>query len=152
MSAATASPARGSVREFAGSFRRLFRAFRQTRPFWGGLLLILAGVWIIRLMSFSFGFVITGGWNATAGYVLGGALIIFGLAVWASPLYAPLLGLLSVLVALAAFISANLGGYLVGSLLGVLGGSMVWAWGEKRPKGPKRSRVSRRRQVDGSAS
>lgn len=139
--APTATPTTSPLRRRASQARTLLRAFRRTRPFWGGLLLMAAGAWIIKLMSFSFGFVVAGGWNASAGYVLGGALIIFGLTAWAAPHYAPLVGLLGVLVALAAFISANLGGYLVGTLLGIIGGSMVWGWGEKRPR-RRRSRGS----------
>ena len=44
--------------------------------------------------------------------------------------------------AIKEFVAANLGGYLVGSVLGIVGGSLVWAWGEKAPR---RARGGRRR-------
>ncbi|AKU14911.1 DUF6114 domain-containing protein [Luteipulveratus mongoliensis] len=118
----------------AGQVRTGLRSFRQTRPFWGGLLLLLAGADIIYFAGYPLRFAVSNGWNASAGYILGGGLILFALVSWASPLYAPMLGLLGVLVALAAFISTNLGGLLIGTALGIVGGSMVWAWGEKGPK------------------
>ncbi|KRC52839.1 MULTISPECIES: DUF6114 domain-containing protein [unclassified Nocardioides] len=121
-----------------------FRAFRRTRPFWGGLWCILAGAWIVRSMFFSFVLAVSGGWSYSSGYILGGGLVLFGLVAWFAPHYRGLLGVLAVLLALAAFVAANLGGYLLGSVLGILGGSMVWAWGEKTPR---RSRGGRRRAV-----
>ncbi len=119
-----------------------FRAFRRTRPFWGGLWCIAAGAWIIRSMFFSFVLAVSGGWSYSAGYILGGGLVLFGLVSWFAPHYRALLGIMAVLLALAAFVAANLGGYLIGSVLGILGGSMVWAWGDKAPR---RARGGRRR-------
>ncbi|WP_018156529.1 DUF6114 domain-containing protein [Demetria terragena] len=115
------------------STRGRVRDFRQTRPFWGGLLLILAGAAIIHFAGTPVSLSMATEWNSSAGYVLGGGLVLFGLVSWLSPDYAPLLGLLGVLVALVAFVSANLGGLLIGTVLGIVGGSMVWAWGEKKP-------------------
>ncbi len=119
-----------------------FRAFRRTRPFWGGLWCIAAGAWIIRSMFFSFVLAVSGGWSYSAGYILGGGLVLFGLVSWFAPHYRSLLGIMAVLLSLAAFVAANLGGYLVGSVLGIVGGSRVWAWGETAPR---RARGGRRR-------
>ncbi|MFT4287171.1 DUF6114 domain-containing protein [Nocardioides sp.] len=113
-----------------------FRAWRRTRPFWGGLWCIVAGAWIVKAMSFSIGLALTGGWSYAAGYVMGGGLILFGLVTWLAPHYRSLCGLVAFLIALGAFPTANLGGYLVGSVLGVIGSSMIWAWGEKKPRRP----------------
>lgn len=124
--------------------RQWFRTFRRTRPFWGGLWCIAAGAWIVRSMFFTFFLAVSGGWSYSAGYILGGGLVLFGLVAWFAPHYRGLVGVLAVLLALAAFVAANLGGYLVGSVLGIVGGSMVWAWGEKAPR---RTRGGRRRAV-----
>lgn len=118
---------------------RWFTAYRRTRPFWGGLLMMIGGLEIIQMMSFSLAIAVGGGWNTSAGYILGGGLVIFGLCAWFTPYYSSLVGLLGVLVALAAFVGANLGGLLVGTILGIVGGSMVWAWGEKAPKRVRRA-------------
>lgn len=124
----------------ANAGRLWFRAFRRTRPFWGGLWSILGGAWIVNAMSFSFVLATTGGWNFSAGYILGGTMVLFGLVAWFAPIYKSLTGIMVVLISLAAFVSANLGGYLVGTVLGIIGGSMMWAWGEKKPKASHRSR------------
>lgn len=116
-----------------GTAWRWFRAFRRTRPFWGGLWTVLAGIWIIRSMDFGLGMAVTGGWSYSAGYTLGGALVLFGLVAWFAPHYRGLVGVLAFAAALIAFVAANLGGYLVGTVLGIIGGSMIWAWGDKKP-------------------
>ncbi|OUZ08560.1 hypothetical protein BHE97_12840 [Aeromicrobium sp. PE09-221] len=126
------------VAEDRGRVRRAWRwfgAFRRTRPFWGGLWLLLGGYVVIDLASSSIGFAVQGGWSASSGYILGGAMVLFGLVAWFTPHYSGLVGLLGVLTALAAFVGSNLGGFLIGTLLGIIGGSMVWAWGEKKPPG-----------------
>ncbi|MGY0387566.1 DUF6114 domain-containing protein [Nocardioides sp. WG-D5] len=118
--------------------RSWFRAWRRTRPFWGALWLIVAGAWIIYWMSFDIGIALTGGWSYSAGYVMGGSLIMFGLVTWLAPHYKSLSGVVGFLIALGAFPTANLGGFVVGSVLGIIGGSMVWSWGEKKPRPARR--------------
>lgn len=125
-----------SVGSFLGALRRTFRAFRRTRPFWGGLWLIASGVWILRMLGFSIGLVVPGV-ASSAGYGIAFCLIAFGLVSWFAPHYSPLLGILGVAAALGSFIYANLGGFVVGSVVGILGGSMVFGWGEKKPKQPR---------------
>ncbi len=132
--------------------RTWFRAFRRTRPFWGGLWTMLAGIWIIRAMNFGLGLAVTGGWSYSAGYTLGGALVLFGLVAWFAPHYKSLVGILAFAVALIAFVAANLGGYLIGTVLGILGGSMIWAWGEKKPKGGSAGRRSGRSKRSAAAA
>lgn len=124
------------------AFLRWFRAYRRTRPFWGGLWLGLGGLWLLKFSNMSIGLVLGGGWNQSAAYVVGGGMLLFALVAWVSPHYAGLVGFLGVLLALAAFISVNLGGFLIGSLLGILGGSMVWGWGEKKPRRGKSDQVA----------
>lgn len=117
-----------------------FAAFRRTRPFWGALWLGLGGAAVIHFSRAPLGLAIGGGWNASAGYILGGGMVMFALVAWFAPHYSALVGLVGVLLALAAFIAANLGGFLVGTVLGIFGGSMVWGWGEKRPRPAPASR------------
>ena len=112
--------ARGVAR-LVGVIWRWFRAWRRTRPFWGGLWTILAGLEIIKAMSFSIGLALTGGWGYSAGYVMGGGLVLFGLVAWLAPFYRSLAGVAAFLIALGAFPTANLGGYLIGSVLGIIG-------------------------------
>ena len=127
---------------------RHFRAFRATRPFWGGLWMVLAGAEIIQMTRVPMAVAIGGGWNSSAGYILGGGLLMFGLVAWFAPHYSGLVGLVGIFVALAAFVAANLGGLLIGSFRGVIGGAMTWGWGEKKPARPR----GRRRRASDSAA
>jgi len=122
--------------------RVLFAAFRRSRPFWGGLWTIIAGAWIVKVMSFPIGIALNGGWSYSAGYVVGGSLMVFGVIAWLAPNYRMLAGVVTFLLAIAAFPVADLGGYLVGSLLGIVGSSMIIAWGDK----PARLERGRRRK------
>lgn len=138
------TPARGRGRAVLHALsvvRRWFRAWRRTRPFWGGLWTVLAGAEIIKAMSFSIGLALTGGWSHSAGYVMGGGLVLFGLTAWFAPHYRGLAGIVAFLIALGAFPTANLGGYLLGSVLGIIGASMIWSWGPKKPRTTRRHRA-----------
>lgn len=129
------SPTLGArLRHGLRSARLHARAFRRTRPFWGSVWLLLGGIWLIRFSNFSLGLALGSGWNSSAAYVVGGGMVMFALVGIFAPHYSALTGLVGVLLALAAFVSVNLGGFLIGSLLGILGGSMIWGWGEKRPR------------------
>jgi hypothetical protein len=121
---------------------RWFRAYRRTRPFWGGLWLALGGVVVVYFNRSPLGLALTGGFNHSAGYILGGAMVLFAGVALASPLYARLVGVLGILSAMAAFIGSNFGGFLVGSVLGILGGAMIWGWGELAPRRPAGARVA----------
>lgn len=122
---------------------RWFRAFRRTRPFWGSVWLVLGGVVVVHFSRTPLTMVVGGGWSSSAGYILGGAMVMFGLVAVFSPLYRGLAGITGVLLGLAAFVAANLGGFLIGTVLAVVGGSMIWGWGEKRPKRERRGQRRR---------
>ena len=122
--------------------RRWFRDFRRSRPFWGALWLGLGGAAVIHFSRSPLTMVIGGGWNSSAGYILGGAMVMFASVALFAPLYRGLCGLVGVLLGLAAFIAANLGGFLIGTLLAIIGGSMIWGWGEKRPRRSRRRRAA----------
>jgi hypothetical protein len=133
----------------SGRLRRAFRGLRRTRPFWAGLWAIVAGLFLIRSASFAL-FVALNGTSHWGCYLLGGTLVLLGLTAWVAPFYAAFLGLLTMLVALLAFPLANLGGYLVGTVLGLLGGAMMLAFGPRRRRRRRRPRRSRR-SAGGSA-
>ncbi|GLZ41728.1 hypothetical protein Acsp05_53520 [Actinokineospora sp. NBRC 105648] len=96
-----------------------------------------AGGWAVMSLTFApTAVVVSAGFGGIYGYLLGGGLILFGLCAWFAPRTRHLAGFLGVLFAVASLVASNLGGFLVGMLLGVLGGSMTFGWG------PKRDRVS----------
>ncbi|MEV5742687.1 DUF6114 domain-containing protein [Microbispora rosea] len=103
--------------------------WRRSRPFWGGLLVLAAG---LELLSIPFAtqalpLVIQSG-TVGATYLIALVLIILGLMVWLQPGQRAFLGVVAVLVSIASFVYANLGGFLVGMLLGLVGGALAVAW------------------------
>lgn len=100
---------------------------RSTRPLLGGALLLLAGLEILWVDGRDLGVVLSGASGSTP-VVLGSVLVLFGLLAWVTPLYAPMIGLLAQGAAVLSFFAANLGGYVIGALLGVIGGALVFAW------------------------
>lgn len=127
---------------------RAFRAWRRSRPFWGGLLLLLAGVELlaIPLLSVlahgSVKVVIYIGVGGVFGVLIGGLLMACGLLIWFHPVQRVFYAIAGVLLAVASFVATNLGGFFLGMLLGVTGASLSFGWtpgpgrlaGQHRPR------------------
>jgi hypothetical protein len=62
------------------------------------------------------------------GILIGALLIACGLALWFSPAHKSFYGIAGVLLAILSFIGTNLGGFFIGMLLGIIGGSLAFAW------------------------
>jgi len=117
--------------------RRTFRAFRRTRPFWGGLWLLVGGWLVLRLSMVSAHVVVAGGLTAVGGWLTGGGMIACGLATWAAPSQRYVLGVVGSLLAITSLVVSNLGGLFVGMFAGLVGGAMTLAWGPKAPSRPR---------------
>jgi hypothetical protein len=136
------------VRARAARARRAFRDWRRSRPFWGGLLLLLAGVELvgIPLLSVlahgSVKVVIYIGVGGVFGVLIGGLLVACGLLIWFHPVQRVFYAIAGVLLAVASFVATNLGGFFLGMLLGVIGASLSFGWtpgpgrlaGQHRPR------------------
>ncbi|MEY9967683.1 hypothetical protein ABIA33_005762 [Streptacidiphilus sp. MAP12-16] len=119
--------------------RRAFRNWRRTRPFWGGLLILLAG---LPILYFPYADLNVGALSihlaTTAGagsLVIGLLLIALGISVWFQPLIRIFAGIASIVLALVSIPMSNLGGFGLGLLPGLLGGALVCSWAPlKQPK------------------
>jgi Family of unknown function (DUF6114) len=105
-----------------------WRSWRHSRPFWGGLFVILGGTVTILTERSPLPLVIHLGIQGAAGYLLPIVLVLCGLLLWFNPAQRTFYGILAVLLALGTWITSNLGGFLVGMLLGLVGGSLAVAW------------------------
>jgi hypothetical protein len=112
--------------------RRTFRAFRRTRPFWGGLWLLFGGWLVLRLSMVDTQVVVSGGMTGVGGWLTGGGMILCGLAAWGAPSQRYVVGVVGVMLAVTSLVVSNLGGFFVGMALGMLGGAMTLSWGPKR--------------------
>ncbi|MEU7296648.1 DUF6114 domain-containing protein [Streptomyces exfoliatus] len=111
-----------------------FRAFRRTRPFWGGVWLVAGGWTVLKFSLSSLQLIVSTGFGGVAGYLVGGGMILCGLVPMALPAQRYTFGLIGVVLAVVSLVVSNLGGFLLGMTLGVLGGSMMVGWGAKRPR------------------
>jgi Family of unknown function (DUF6114) len=109
--------------------RRAFRRWRKSRPFWGGLLLILAGVEIFYSGNLNLGNIqIHLGLNGFKSYIIPLVVVLCGALTWATPAQRMFYGIIGTAAAVYSVVSVNLGGFIVGLLLGIFGGALSVAW------------------------
>lgn len=110
--------------------RRRFRRWRHTRPFWAGLLVIVAGILLISYPIGPWPQMVALGSAAFTGMAIGLILIIGGLFLWFAPHQRLFLSLVLMICSILALVASNLGGFLVGTALGMLGSAMAFGWRE----------------------
>ncbi|MFJ8432482.1 DUF6114 domain-containing protein [Kitasatospora sp. NPDC094019] len=131
MSSATAE-ARPEHRNPVGAIWRGFREFRRSRPFWGGLLAMIAGV---PILYFPYAHLSLGGvtiaMSTTAGagsLIIGVLLIILGLTAWFQPAVRIFAGVATTLLTLVSIPVSNLAGFGMALFPGIIGGGLMMAW------------------------
>jgi Family of unknown function (DUF6114) len=131
-----------------------WRAWRRSRPFWGGLLLILAGLELVLLplsgvlVHGGLKLVIYIGIGGVFGVLIGALLIAAGTALLVNPEHRTFYGIAGVVLGFASFPASNLGGFFLGMLLALGGGLLGYAWspitveGAGTPESPGPARES----------
>jgi hypothetical protein len=122
----------GPIRQALLAWQR----WRRTRPFWGGLLIILGGAEMLLSEQAPLPIVIHVGVQGLAGYLVPIVLVLCGVLLWLSPSQQTFYSVLAVVLALGSWITSNLGGFFVGLLLGVIGGALAFAWQRGEDPGP----------------
>ncbi|MER5864203.1 DUF6114 domain-containing protein [Kitasatospora sp. NPDC002040] len=112
--------------------RVMFRTWRRTRPFWGGLLAMVSGVPILyfpyaklNLNGLSFAMSTTAG---AGSLVIGLLMIALGLTAWFQPVIRIFAGVATTILALISIPVANLGGFVMGAVLGLVAGGLLVSW------------------------
>lgn len=108
--------------------RLRWRAWRRSRPFWGGLATVVAGAEICAIPLAPLKIMLHQGIAGIPSVLLGLIMIVLGLSAWFAPHYSGLAGVVTVLLAAAALVISNLGGFLFGTLIGVTGGALIFGW------------------------
>jgi hypothetical protein len=135
---------------------RAFTAWRRGRPFWAGLF-VAGGAFIIlfppfvgvKLGDMVISIKTIGGVSAA---LIGTLLAICAVSLWVQPKFRLASGIVTVLLSLVALVVTNLGGFLVGTILSLLGGALAVAW-TNDPKEPKKvKRKHRAEQESGPES
>ncbi|MFF2076946.1 DUF6114 domain-containing protein [Kitasatospora sp. NPDC058162] len=111
---------------------RHFREFRRSRPFWGGLLAMIAGV---PILYFPYAHLTFGGltiaMSTTAGagsLIIGVLMIILGLTAWFQPAVRVFAGIATILLTLVSIPVSNLAGFGLALLPGLIGGGLMVSW------------------------
>ena len=105
-----------------------FREWRGRRPFAGGLLLFLGGAEILVTMKAPLPVILRIGMQGVAGYLLSTLMVLIGLLILFNPAQRLFYSILGVLLSLGTWPTSNLGGFLVGLLLGVVGSCLTFGW------------------------
>lgn len=111
-----------------------WRRWRRSRPFWGGLLILLAGLEILLTLRAPLSVIVHLGPQNLAGYLVPVIMVLCGLLLWFTPDQRLFYSILAILMALASWVTSNLGGFFVGLLLGLVGGSLAFAWSDAAPR------------------
>ncbi len=113
-------------------YYRVFRAWTHRRPFGGGICLVISAILIglPSLNNFRIGDLIL-----TVSTISGVSTVVLAIAMGVCAVAAlfwshvrVIAGIAAMIIALVAFPAANFGGYVLGTLLGVVGASLVLAW------------------------
>lgn len=114
------------------SWRLSFRRWRWGRPFWAGLLTLLAGFPIayfpyanLTLGQLTVRMATTAG---SGSLIIGVLLGVLGLTMWFQSAVRVFAGVASILLGLVSLPVSNFGGFIIGFLLALLGGALAVSW------------------------
>lgn len=112
--------------------RLAFRHFRWSRPFWAGLLTMVAGLPIayfpyanLTLGQLTVRMATTAG---SGSLIIGVLLFVLGLTMWFQSAVRIFAGVAAILLALVSLVVSNFGGFLLGFLFALLGGALGVSW------------------------
>lgn len=144
---------------------RRFTRWRRRRPFAGGLLTILAGAWILTpaylSMEISNIQIQVSTLGGVSTLVIGILLIVCGLMTWFRSEVRIFTGVAAMVLGIVALPQSNLGGFIIGTLLAVIGGALALAWvpqtkadakAEKAERKARRGAGRRTRQNGGNGT
>lgn len=117
---------------------RAFREWRRRRPFLGGLLILLGGAEILLTEIAPMRVTIHLGAEGLAGEAVPVVLMLCGLLLLVAPEQRLFYTIIAMLLSAASWITSNLGGFILGLLLGLIGCSLAFAWVPRRDSAPAR--------------
>lgn len=109
------------------SKRDMFKSWRTRRPFWGATLSILSGVIILAVPVQLYEIAAVPGSMIVIGLLLGGLTLLMGVLTYVMPKLSTLFGIITIFSSVLSILGA-LGGFFIGTILGIIGGSILIAW------------------------
>ncbi|MDQ0584106.1 DUF6114 domain-containing protein [Streptomyces rishiriensis] len=125
-------------------WRDRFRGWRGRRPFAGGVLLVLGGAEILVTMKAPLPVILHVGMQGLAGYLLPTLMVLCGLLIIFNPTQRLFYSIIAILLSLGTWLTSNIGGFVVGLLMGAVGSSLAFGWLPDQE--PRQSRRQRRKE------
>ncbi|MFG2056064.1 DUF6114 domain-containing protein [Micromonospora sp. NPDC048930] len=117
-----------------------WRRWRRGRPFTAGVLITLGGGEMLVTLRAPLGVLLHVGPQGLAAYLVPTILVLCGVLLITTPQQRVFYALLSLVLGLGSWLTSNLGGFLIGMLLTLVGGALAFAWTpDKRPAAPPES-------------
>ena len=101
--------------------------WRKKRPLFGAIITILSGLLILWVPLNLYLSTFLPGSIAIIGLLFGGMITLIGIVALFFPNASKILGIFTIFLSILSVIGA-LGGFLIGTLLGILGGALLMAW------------------------
>jgi hypothetical protein len=105
----------------------VFKKWRHTRPFFGSILTVLSGLMILWVPLNLYLSTFLPGSVAVIGLLFGGLITLMGLMSFFLPSASKAMGIIVIFLSILSVIGA-LGGFLFGTIFGIIGGSLLTAW------------------------
>lgn len=106
-----------------------FRSWRKKRPFVGGLLIALSGLEMFFSSQLDIGKIhVAVGIAGLQSTVIPIALVALGVLIIVTPVHRIFYGIIAMAIAVYSLIGLNLGGFIIGLLLGAIGGILAVSW------------------------
>jgi uncharacterized protein DUF6114 len=112
-------------------------AWYQTRPLVGAILVILAGLEILAVVKAPLPVVLHVGMQGVAGYLVPMVILLCGVLLLVNPQQKTFYAIVAALLTLASWLTSNLGGFILGMVLGLLGSAFAFAWSPNKKRRPK---------------
>ncbi|MEU1748943.1 DUF6114 domain-containing protein [Micromonospora arida] len=113
-----------AVRGSRGRWRR----WRRARPFGAAVLITLGGAEMLVTLRAPLGVLLHIGPQGLAAYLVPTILVICGVLLITAPQQRVFYAVVSLVLGLVSWLTSNLGGFVVGMLLALLGGALAFAW------------------------
>ncbi|MEU0155923.1 DUF6114 domain-containing protein [Micromonospora fulviviridis] len=128
-----------AARRSGGRWRR----WRRGRPFTAGVLVALGGAEMLVTLRAPLGVLLHIGPQGLAAYLVPIILVICGVLLVATPQQRVFYALVTLVLGLVSWLTSNLGGFLVGMLLALVGGALAFAWTPDRQRRPPAAEAPR---------
>ncbi|HLR62036.1 MAG TPA: DUF6114 domain-containing protein [Lentibacillus sp.] len=104
-----------------------FKKWRNRRPFWGATLSLLAGLLVLYIPLQLYAIAFIPGSLVFVGFIFGGLILITGIFSYIYPQFSTVFGVVVVFLSVLSVMGA-LGGFIIGTIFGIIGGSLLIAW------------------------